>query len=126
MGKKTIPAEDRIAQFFKMFFDQHQEKILSMRYAYEANGRFPEEVDKLDPDHRQERHTWQPNTVLYWEWRRALENFAIEMRMQGHPLDLIRALTAIERRAGVGRAGAVKWMKDQDFPRYFKDWCTSG
>lgn len=49
MGKKTIPAEDRIAQFFKMFFNQ-QEKILSMRYAYDTNRRFPEGLDKLDPD----------------------------------------------------------------------------
>lgn len=125
MPIKTPSAEVRIAAFLALFQEAHAARFLVMSYDYDENGEFPEGINRLNPDPTGERHTWQPNTQLYWTWRRALETFASRLKEEGHPLDIYRALIALERRPGMGMHRAADWIRSQDFPKFYQDWCTA-
>jgi hypothetical protein len=125
MASKKPPAEDRIRQFFEAFLSTHRAHFEQLRYSYDTNGQFPEGVNRFDHDPSEERHQWQPNSQLYWQWRRALEDFAGKMRAEKSPLDIYASLTALERRAGMGMHRAADWIRSQDFPKYYQDWCNA-
>lgn len=125
MAAKQLPAEDRILAFYRAFVARYEAEVLALRYLYDENGQWPKKVNKLDPDPAGEKHTWQPNTVLFWEWRTRLDDFARELRDNNDPLDPYRAFIAQERRKGMGRDKAFEWIHAQDFPGYFKDWACS-
>lgn len=126
MSRKLPSPESRIASFLALFVEAHQKHFEELRYLYDDNGAFPEGINRLNPDPAGERYNWEPNNQLYWQWRSALETFAHKLREEKNPLDIYRALTALERRAGMGMYAADHWIRTQeDFPKYYRDWCTA-